>query len=231
MISSSTHKSRRVMIGSLTVIAALCAAMLVGVGSATAAFSFKSSTIGIGSVQSSNITSATRIEADTKLDLPSEGMTADSVAALAVPTERVAHDLDAEAAEPAPAVAENKTDKKDSTDTAATKKTEPAADEEQAEEVNAASSASYGSTCVATWYDDGGSSETAAGYSCYYGIAHRSLPFGTQVQITYGGNTIVATVDDRGPFGGGAEIDLNQNCAAALGMMDAGRVRVHYTIL
>lgn len=230
MISSSTHKSRRVMIGSLTVIAALCAALAFGVGTAAAAFSFKSSTIGIGSVQTSNITAATKIEADTKLDLPSEGMTADSVAALAVPTERVAHDLDAEAAEPAPVVAEPKAEKKDSTDTTA-KNTEEAAEEEEAEEVTAASSASYGSTCVATWYDDGGSSETAAGYSCYYGIAHRSLPFGTQVQITYGGNTIVATVDDRGPFGGGAEIDLNQNCAAALGMMDAGRVRVYYTVL
>ena len=224
MVVSTVHKSRRVMIGSLTVIAALCATLIIGVGSASAAFSFKSSTIGIGSVQTSNITAATRIEADTKLDLPSEGMTADSVAALAVPTERATHDLDAEAAEPELVVAERA---EKNVATAAAAGSDEAA-EEAAEE---APSVSYGSSCVATWYDDGGSSETAAGYSCYYGIAHRSLPFGTQVEISYGGNTIVATVDDRGPFGGGAEIDLNQNCAAALGMMDAGRVRVSYTIL
>jgi hypothetical protein len=68
---------------------------------------------------------------------------------------------------------------------------------------------------VASWYDDAGA--TASGFHAYYGVANRDLPFGTQVTISYGGHTVTATVDDRGPFVGGRDWDLNQNVAAALG--------------
>jgi rare lipoprotein A len=44
-----------------------------------------------------------------------------------------------------------------------------------------------------------------------------SLPCGTQVTFRYGGRTVTATVDDRGPYVGGREWDLNQNTAGALG--------------
>jgi rare lipoprotein A (peptidoglycan hydrolase) len=37
------------------------------------------------------------------------------------------------------------------------------------------------------------------------------------VTFRYGGNTVTATVDDRGPYAGGREWDLNQNTAGALG--------------
>jgi rare lipoprotein A (peptidoglycan hydrolase) len=36
--------------------------------------------------------------------------------------------------------------------------------------------------------------------------------------IALGGRSVVATVDDRGPFVPGRDYDLNQNTAAALGM-------------
>jgi hypothetical protein len=68
---------------------------------------------------------------------------------------------------------------------------------------------------VASWYDDAG--ETACGFHAYYGVANRDLPCGTQVTISHGGQTVVATVDDRGPFAAGRDWDLNQNVAAALG--------------
>jgi rare lipoprotein A len=69
---------------------------------------------------------------------------------------------------------------------------------------------------VASWYNDAGS--TACGFHAYYGVANRTLSCGTHVTMSYGGRTVVATVDDRGPFVPGRDFDLNQNVAGALGM-------------
>jgi rare lipoprotein A len=68
---------------------------------------------------------------------------------------------------------------------------------------------------VASWYSDGGA--TACGFHAGYGVANRTLPCGTKVTFRYGGRTVTAVVDDRGPFVGGREWDLNQNTAGALG--------------
>jgi rare lipoprotein A len=75
---------------------------------------------------------------------------------------------------------------------------------------------------VASWYSDGGA--TACGFHAYYGVANRSLPCGTKVSFRSGGRTVTAVVDDRGPFVGGREWDLNQNTAAALGFGGVGTV-------
>ena len=55
-------------------------------------------------------------------------------------------------------------------------------------------------------------------------MANKSLPCGTHVTFSYGGRTVVATVDDRGPYVGGRTWDLNQNTAAALGFAGVGTV-------
>jgi hypothetical protein len=68
---------------------------------------------------------------------------------------------------------------------------------------------------LASWYDDGGS--TACGFHANYGVANKDLPCGTNVTFRYGGRTVNAVVDDRGPYVGGREWDLNQNTAGALG--------------
>jgi rare lipoprotein A len=68
---------------------------------------------------------------------------------------------------------------------------------------------------IASWYNDGGS--TACGFHAYFGVANKDLPCGTQVTFHYGGQSVTAVVDDRGPFVGGREWDLNQNTAGALG--------------
>jgi hypothetical protein len=68
----------------------------------------------------------------------------------------------------------------------------------------------------ASWYDDGGS--TACGFHAYYGVANLSLPCGAKVSFAYGGRTVTAVVDDRGPYVGGRTWDLNQNTAGALGV-------------
>lgn len=75
---------------------------------------------------------------------------------------------------------------------------------------------------VASWYDDAGS--TACGFHATYGVANRTLPCGTHVTLSYEGRTVVATVDDRGPYVWGRDYDLNQNTAAALGMSGVATV-------
>ncbi len=75
---------------------------------------------------------------------------------------------------------------------------------------------------VASWYSDGGA--TACGFHAGYGVANRTLPCGTKVTFSYGGRTVTAVVDDRGPFVGGREWDLNQNTAHALGFDGVGTV-------
>ncbi|MBV9817562.1 MAG: RlpA-like double-psi beta-barrel domain-containing protein [Solirubrobacterales bacterium] len=74
----------------------------------------------------------------------------------------------------------------------------------------------------ASWYNDGGN--TACGFHARYGVANRTLPCGTQVSLRFNGRTVTATVDDRGPYVGGRDWDLNQNTAAALGFGGVGAV-------
>jgi hypothetical protein len=81
----------------------------------------------------------------------------------------------------------------------------------------------YGQS-VASWYNDAGN--TACGFHAGFGVANRSLPCGTKVRIRYGGRSVTATVDDRGPFVGGRDWDLNQNTAGALGFSGVGTIWV-----
>ena len=56
--------------------------------------------------------------------------------------------------------------------------------------------------------------------------AHRTQPFGSLVKVTYGDRSITCRIADRGPFICGRIIDLSVSAARALGMMQAGVVRV-----
>jgi rare lipoprotein A len=76
---------------------------------------------------------------------------------------------------------------------------------------------------LATWYGPGFfGKQTACGMALtpdLQGLAHRSLPCGTQVAISYGGRSVVLPVIDRGPYGvAGAEWDLTQAAAMTLGI-------------
>ncbi len=68
-----------------------------------------------------------------------------------------------------------------------------------------------------------------------YGMtaAHRSLPFGTMLEITNleNGNSVVVRVNDRGPFVEGREIDVSLGAAEKLGMITSGVARVSISIL
>ncbi|HZP74875.1 MAG TPA: septal ring lytic transglycosylase RlpA family protein [Pseudolabrys sp.] len=68
-----------------------------------------------------------------------------------------------------------------------------------------------------------GSSRTASGQRLQPAAltaAHRSLPFGTQVQVTNrrNGRTVVVRINDRGPFVRGRVIDLSPAAGHALGI-------------
>ncbi len=52
------------------------------------------------------------------------------------------------------------------------------------------------------------------------GLAHRTLPCGTLVEVAYGGTSIVVPVVDRGPFVDGVEWDLTEAAATQLGIAE-----------
>ncbi len=81
---------------------------------------------------------------------------------------------------------------------------------------------------TATWYSLPGS-RTACGVRLRrstIGVAHRTLPCGTLVDVTWGGRSISVPVIDRGPFVRGVHYDLTLAAARNLGFVSAGRVRI-----
>lgn len=59
-------------------------------------------------------------------------------------------------------------------------------------------------------------------------VAHRTLPFNTLVRVTNmdNGRSVMARVNDRGPYIDGREIDLSLGVAMKLGMVEDGLKRV-----
>jgi rare lipoprotein A (peptidoglycan hydrolase) len=57
-----------------------------------------------------------------------------------------------------------------------------------------------------------------------HGVAHKRLPCGTLVAVTYAGREIVVPVIDRGPFNGDYSWDLTQATADALGFTASGEI-------
>lgn len=63
--------------------------------------------------------------------------------------------------------------------------------------------------------------------------AHKTLPFGTKVRVTNrnNGESVVVTINDRGPYVGGRIIDLSRAAAQAISMTGAGVAPVTVTVL
>lgn len=76
-------------------------------------------------------------------------------------------------------------------------------------------------TCSASWYGAECYGNSTADGTYYdenaWGVAHRSLPMGTLVEVTYNGTTVTAPVFDRGPYVGGRTFDLSAAVARSLG--------------
>lgn len=84
-----------------------------------------------------------------------------------------------------------------------------------------------GQIVTASWYGTESGSRTANGER-FTGndltAAHRSLPFGTKLRVTYRGKSVVVRVNDRGPYIKGRTLDLSKAVARSLGTISAGVV-------
>lgn len=81
---------------------------------------------------------------------------------------------------------------------------------------------------LATFYGPGFfGNQTACGQVLtpdLHGVAHKRLPCGTLVAITYAGREITVPVIDRGPYNGSFSWDLTQATADALGFTGSGEI-------
>ena len=60
--------------------------------------------------------------------------------------------------------------------------------------------------------------------------AHRTLPFGTLVQVCHSG-CVTVRINDRGPFVRGRHIDLSPAAARAIGLNQTGRVTLTVSLI
>lgn len=79
---------------------------------------------------------------------------------------------------------------------------------------------------VSSWYGPGlEGNVTASGenFDPYndYTAAHPYLPMGTELEVCYETCTVVR-VNDRGPYGGGRDLDLSQAAAEEIGLVSVG---------
>lgn len=77
-------------------------------------------------------------------------------------------------------------------------------------------------------------SPTASGESFdpyRFTAAHKTLPLGTQLVVNYAGRSVQVTVNDRGPYTSGRDLDLSQGAAEYLGLTQAGVDYVDYTVV
>ena len=77
----------------------------------------------------------------------------------------------------------------------------------------------------ASFYGNESGSRTASGQRFNQNAmtaAHRSLPFGTKLRVTHRGQSVVVTINDRGPFIKGRVLDLSTGAARAIGLTGAG---------
>jgi peptidoglycan DL-endopeptidase CwlO len=56
------------------------------------------------------------------------------------------------------------------------------------------------------------------------GVAMKTMPLGTIIEITYNGRTVTAVVNDRGPYSGNRQIDMQPAVASVLGFSGVGTV-------
>jgi rare lipoprotein A len=91
------------------------------------------------------------------------------------------------------------------------------------------SGSGHGFSGMASYYGNESGSRTASGQRFNQNAmtaAHRSLPFGTRLRVTHGGQSVVVTINDRGPFVRGRVLDLSTGAARAIGLTGVGVGRV-----
>lgn len=101
--------------------------------------------------------------------------------------------------------------------------------------VSVSDSQAAGAGCGgASWYAL--TSKTASGErmnAARLTAAHRSLKFGTKVQVTNkrNGKSVIVRINDRGPFIRGRVIDLSKAAASQIGMVSSGHASICYRVV
>ena len=89
-------------------------------------------------------------------------------------------------------------------------------------------------TMLSSWYGPGFHGRLTANGERYnmhgYTAAHKTLPFGTKLEVCYKRCTTVR-INDRGPFIGARELDLSYAAAKDIGLVDPGVANVKVTYL
>lgn len=84
---------------------------------------------------------------------------------------------------------------------------------------------------VASWYGPGFEGATTASGEPFnagdFTAAHKTLPFGTKLNVTLDGRSVVVRVNDRGPFVTGRDLDLSQAAAEQIGLTALGEATVN----
>ena len=95
-------------------------------------------------------------------------------------------------------------------------------------------SVSAGGSMLTSWYGPGFHGRLTANGEVYdqMGLtaAHKTLPFGTRLQVCYQG-CINVRINDRGPYIGARELDLSRGAAEAIGLTRPGVADVQVTYL
>ena len=90
-------------------------------------------------------------------------------------------------------------------------------------------------TGLASWYGPGLEGNPTASGDAFdasaFTAAHKTLPFGTWLTVSYRGRSAQVVVNDRGPYTGGRDLDLSQGAAEYLGLTSAGVDYVNYTVI
>ena len=89
-------------------------------------------------------------------------------------------------------------------------------------------------TMLTSWYGPGFHGRLTANGEVYdqMGLtaAHKTLPFGTRLQVCYQG-CINVRINDRGPYIGARELDLSRGAAEAIGLTGPGVDYVSFTYI
>jgi rare lipoprotein A len=95
----------------------------------------------------------------------------------------------------------------------------------------------YEETGIASWYGHPYHGRPSSSGEIYdmekLTAAHRTLPFGTVVEVRNlaNGRTVQVRINDRGPFVDGRIIDLSRAAAVAIGMWGAGTAKVRIRVV
>ena len=96
------------------------------------------------------------------------------------------------------------------------------------------SSVQAGGSMLSSWYGGYFHGRTTANGETYnmYGhtAAHKTLAFGTRLEVCYDG-CVTVRINDRGPYIGNRELDLSYGAANAIGLIHSGVDYVSVTYL